>query len=61
MIDLRPKEERELDANGEEVPLPDTTQFMEWLIIETTLEVETAVFVDAYVALCEELAGVGAP
>ncbi|KAK4507349.1 hypothetical protein PRZ48_001084 [Zasmidium cellare] len=56
VVDLRPKEEREVDANGEEVPLPDTTQFMEWLIIETTEEIETQVFVDAFVALCEELA-----
>ncbi|KAF2161701.1 hypothetical protein M409DRAFT_69517 [Zasmidium cellare ATCC 36951] len=55
-VDLRPKEERERDAAGEEIPLPDTTQFMEWLMIETTLQVETQVFVDAYVALCEELA-----
>lgn len=54
-IDPRPKEQKDSDTEGKEVPLPDTTHFMEWLLIETTGEIETQVFIDAYVALCEEL------
>lgn len=60
IIDLRTKEQKDSDANVEVAPLPDTTQFMEWLVIETTEKIDTQVFADAYVALCEELTAAAA-
>lgn len=51
-VEQKPKEESLSDGTDER---PDTRHFMEWYIIEDTEGIETRVFVDAYVALCEEL------